>query len=98
MMGQGAMPKLSTLLRLGLVLTSAISAVSTTADDQLTPPPYVITGLETITTGVTWDEAAIRSALPPGVVPTREMTGGINIYKAARGNGFGAYTAAYLWV
>ena len=92
------MPKLSTFSRIGLVLTSAISAVSTSADDKLTPPPYVITGLETITTGVTWDEAAIRSALPPGVVPTREMTGGINIYKAAGGNGFGAYTAAYLWV
>lgn len=92
------MLKLSSFSRIGVALTAAVSAVLATADDKLIPPPYVVTGLETITTGVTWDEAAVRSALPPGVVPAKEMTGGINIYKAAGGNGFGAYTAAYLWV
>ena len=85
-------------IRIGLCLSIAVNSVLANADNKLTPPPYVVTGLETITTGVTWEEAAIRTALPPGVVPAKEMTGGINIYKAAGGNGFGAYTAAYLWV
>lgn len=69
-------PKLSRFSHISLALIAAMSAVLTSADDKLTPPPYVITGLETITTGVTWDEAAIRSALPTGIVPTKEMTGG----------------------
>ena len=57
------MLKLTNFSRAGLVLAAAASAVLTIADDKLIPPPYVVTGLETITTGVTWDEAAIRSAL-----------------------------------
>jgi len=92
------MLNLSRFVCVALYLLAARAGL-VSADDKLTPPPYVVTGLETITTGVTWDEAAIRKALPPGVVPAKEMTGGINIYKAAGGNGFGgSYTAAYFWV
>lgn len=68
------------------------------AQEKLIPPPYALIGFDTIVTGVTWDEAAIRKALPPGVTPAAEMTGGINIYKVADAFGPGPYTAAYFWV
>lgn len=86
-------------VRVGIVLATAIGASIASAQEKLTPPPYVLTGFETIVTGVTWDEAAVRAALPPGVLPAKDMTGGINIYKTAGGYGLGgAYTAAYMWV
>lgn len=93
------MLKLKVVARMGAVLATAITGSFASAQEKLTPPPYVLTGFETIVTGVTWDEAAVRRALPPGVIPAKEMTGGINIYKAAGGYGpGGGYTAAYLWV
>jgi hypothetical protein len=93
------MLKLRGVARVGLVFVTAMSALSAVAQEKLTPPPYVLTGFETIATGVTWDEAAIKAVLPPGIVPAKEMTGGINIYKAAGGYGLGGgYTAAYMWV
>lgn len=92
------MLKMKNVVRVGAVLATVISASLANGQEKLTPPPYVLTGFESITTGVTWDEATVRSVLPKGVVPAKEMTGGINIYKAAGGYGPGAYTAAYLWV
>ncbi len=68
------------------------------SEDALVPPPYLLTGFNTITTGVTWDEAALKRMLPPGVTPTKEMTGGINIYTTADGYNTGPYSASYLWV
>lgn len=86
-------------VRLAVLLAATMGAASAVAQDKLLPPPYILTGFETIATGVTWDEAAIRAALPPGVVPAKEMTGGINIYKVGGSYGpGGAFTAAYLWV
>jgi hypothetical protein len=67
-------------------------------EDKLMPPPYLLTGFDAITTGVTWDEAAVKRVLPPGVTPVKEMTGGINIYTAADGYNVGPYSASYLWV
>lgn len=93
------MLKMNNVACVGAVLATVVGASLANAQEKLTPPPYVLTGFESITTGVTWDEAAVRSVLPKGVVPAKEMTGGINIYKAAGGYGpGGAYTAAYLWV
>jgi hypothetical protein len=48
--------------------------------------------------GVVLDEAAVRKLLPPGVNPTKDLTGGINIYQTERANSIGAYHAAYIWV
>jgi hypothetical protein len=94
-----AMLKVNSVVCVGAALATVIGLSNVSAQEKLTPPPYVLTGFETIATGVTWDEAVIKRVLPPGVVPAKEMTGGINIYKAAGGYGpGGAYTAAYLWV
>ena len=92
------MSKMNHVVRVGAILTAVIATSYANAEDKVLPPPYVLTGLETVTTGVTWDEAVIKAALPKGVTPAKEMTGGINIYKTTGGFGLGAYTAAYLWV
>jgi hypothetical protein len=92
------MQSISSTLRHGVALAATVLSLSVAAQEKLTPPPYLLTGFDTIVTGVTWDEATIRSVLPKGVVPAKEMTGGINIYKTAGGYGLDAYSAAYLWV
>ena len=63
----------------------------------IAPPPYLMTGVEFIQIGVVWDEVA-KTALPPSISATNEMTGGINIYRVTRGRVIGAYQAAYLWL
>lgn len=65
---------------------------------QVPPPPYQIAGSNHVFVGVVWDEAAIRTALPPGITPVREMTGAINIYQAGESYPFGPYQSAYFWV
>lgn len=80
------------------VLSLVFLTTSAVAQDKLVPPPYVLNGFDGILTGVTWDEAEIKKVLPPGVIPTKEMTGGISIYKVANSYGPGTYSAAYLWV
>jgi hypothetical protein len=50
----------------------------------IAPPPYLMTGVEFIQIGVVWDEVA-KTALPPSISATNEMTGGINIYRVTRG-------------
>lgn len=80
-----------TILNLGFVSIAS-------AQDKPIAPLYLITGFDTITTGVTWDETAIKRVLPPGVTPVKDMTGGINIYHAADGYHLGPYSASYLWV
>jgi hypothetical protein len=66
--------------------------------EKLTPPPYVVSGTNHVLMGVVLDEAAVRKLLPPGVNPTKDLTGGINIYQTERANSIGAYHAAYIWV
>ena len=93
------MLKMNSVARVGVLLATVVGASFANAQEKMTPPPYVLTGFETIATGVTWDESVIKRVLPPGVVPAKEMTGGINIYKTAGSYGpCGAYTVAYLWV
>src|SRR4249920_1991722 len=81
---------------LGIAL--GISYGLSNAQDKLLPPPYQMAGTNHVLIGVVWDEAAIRKALPSGITPVKEMTGGINIYQAERGYVIGQYQSAYFWV
>lgn len=63
----------------------------------IAPPPYLMTGVDFIQIGVIWDEVA-KTALPPSISATNEMTGGINIYRVTHGRVLGTYQAAYLWL
>ncbi len=76
----------------------AFAAAPTHAADQVQPPPYQIAAANGVTLNVIWDEAAIRKALPPGIKPVKDMTGGINIYSAGQGYAIGPYSAAYFYV
>jgi hypothetical protein len=72
------LPKaLAKLFAFALSIASGLSI----AQDQVPPPPYQIAGANHVFVGVIWDEAAIRKALPRGIIPVKEMTGAINIYQ-----------------
>jgi hypothetical protein len=93
------MMKLIHLKRYGALIGITFVAAAASAEEKLIPPPWIITGLEGIAVGVTWDESAVRRALPSRLQPAKEMTGGINIYRTSGGYGpGGAYSAAYLYV
>jgi hypothetical protein len=66
--------------------------------DETALPPYQIAGSHHITVDVIWDARQVRRLLPPGIEPTPEMTGGIDIYQTERGYGLGAYHSAYFYV
>jgi hypothetical protein len=84
---------------LGAVLGVAlsISCGLSHAQDKAPPPPYQIAGTNHVIIGVVWDEAAIRKALPRGITPVKEMSGGINIYQAEKGYGIAPYQSTYFW-
>jgi hypothetical protein len=87
---------------LGVGLIAGIAGIFASppaqAEDKIQPPPYAMSGLNAVSLGIVWDEAAVRKALPPGIVPVKEMTGGINIYSVERGYVIGPYSAAYFYV
>jgi hypothetical protein len=77
----------------------AATAHCTAGAAEKTPsPPYVQAGSQGVAISVTWDAAAIRKALPPGIRPVSDMAGGIVVYSVSRGYGLGPYTAAYFYV
>jgi hypothetical protein len=76
----------------------AVAFTPSKAEDKIQPPPYQLAGLNGVTLGVVWDEAAIRKALPPGIEPVKGMTGGINIYSAERAYVIGPYSSTYYFV
>jgi hypothetical protein len=75
-----------------------LASVTSKAEEEIQAPPYQVAGMNGISIGTVWDEAAIRKALPPGIEPVKGMTGGINIYSAERGYVIGPYSAAYFYV
>ncbi len=92
--------RLAKTLGISLAAGMALTAmpISPQAADQLSPPPYLVTGLNGVEINVVWDEAAVRKALPRGIEPVKEVTGGINIYSVERGNVVAPYSAAYFYV
>jgi hypothetical protein len=88
-----------------LVVTALVSAVFLVfsaglvlAGDDAPPPPYQVNKLNGIGVRVVFDAAAVRRVLPPGIEPVEEMTGGITLYTAEEGYGFGPYSAFFLYV
>jgi len=67
------------------------------AGDEAPPPPYQ-TKCEGFGLFLSYDEAAVRALLPPGIEPVDEMSGGINVYTADQGYGLAPYSAFYFYV
>lgn len=78
----------------GLVLALPIMATVTPVQAA---EPYAVHGNTHIVIGITLDEAAVRAALPEGLVPAEGTTGGINIYRSEGGAGVAAYERGYIW-
>ncbi|SDJ27626.1 hypothetical protein [Lutimaribacter saemankumensis] len=62
------------------------------------PPPYLMTGANTVTIAVTWDAASLDGLLPDGVEPADDLSGGLNVYDAEGGFGLTPYSAAYAYI
>jgi hypothetical protein len=71
--------------------------MSSLAGDEAPPPPYQ-TKCDGFGVLAAFDEAVVRSLLPPGIEPEEEMSGGINLYTAEQGYGLAPYSAFYFYV
>jgi hypothetical protein len=69
--------------------------VSSAGEDS--KAPYVVGGNQHIIIGIALDEAAVRAALPEGLEPAANVTGGLNVYTSQGGDGVAPYTRSYVW-
>lgn len=76
---------------------SALLATSAAAETA-PPPPYLMTGANTVTIAVTWEADSLSGLLPAGVEPADDLSGGLNIYDAEGGFGLTPYSAAYAYI
>lgn len=60
--------------------------------------PFLAMGGQVVEVGLSFDEAAVRAALPEGLEPAEGFTGGIDIYHLDHGWGIAPYSAGYLWI
>jgi hypothetical protein len=72
--------------------------IAVAAEGAVPPPPYVMTNANGVVIGVTWEEEAIRKALPKKIRPVADMAGGIVIYETGKSYGLGGYTSMYFYV
>ena len=71
--------------------------MSSLASGEAPPPPYQ-TKCDGFGLLVAYDDALVRSLLPPGIEPVDDMTGGINLYTAGQGYGLAPFSAFYFYV
>lgn len=91
------MPGYSTRPLRAALLLAALSAGPAMAEEA-PPPPYLMTGANTVTIAVTWQAESLEGLLPEGVIPLEDLSGGLNVYDTEGGFGFGPYSAAYAYV
>jgi len=92
------MKRFSAKVAYAALVISGLSAPMVTADQVAPPPPYLMTGANTVTIAVKWDAASLDGLLPDGVVAVDGLTGGLNVYTADGGFGLSPYSAAYAYV
>ncbi len=90
-----ARPSLSCLI-LSAILFALAPMVSSAGEDF--KAPYLVGGNQHIIVGITLDETAVRAALPEGLEPVADLTGGLNVYTSQGGDGVAPYTRSYVWV
>jgi len=62
------------------------------------PPPYLMTGMNSVAIAVAYDPASVDALLPKGLKAAEGYTGGVNIYTASGGFGLTPYSAGYMYV
>jgi hypothetical protein len=94
-----SIPNIRPAVAAALALATLAGSAATQAQDTKIPsPPWPIHVSDYLIVGVVWNEAAIRAALPPGIRPTADMSGGIAIYKSDGGFGISPYDSVYGFV
>jgi|GEM_PF-3106356 len=85
------------LLSAGLL--AAVPASTAQAEEKkIPPPPYQMSGANTVTIAVQWDADTVDKLLPAGLKAVDGYSGGINVYTAPDGFGLTPYSAAYAYV
>jgi hypothetical protein len=79
-------------------LAAALALALPASAEEAPPPPWLMTGADTVTIALTWNEEGVAALLPAGVVPADDLSGGVNVYYTEGGYGFGPYTSAYAYV
>jgi len=84
----------------GLILSAVLIVLApiVSSAGEAFKAPYLVGGNQHIVMGITLDEAAVRAALPDGLEPTADLTGGLNIYTSQGGDGVAPFTRSYVWV
>jgi len=85
------------LSKLSVIAVSFVFLILTAVSAQAGSGPYVVRGNQHMIVGITLNEAAVLAALPKGLVPTKGVTGGINVYSSKGGEGVAAYSRFYVW-
>ncbi|MFU8865721.1 MAG: hypothetical protein ACNA7O_17560 [Rhodobacterales bacterium] len=79
---------------LGVFLAIPLSAKS----DQAPPPPYLMTGANTVTIAVEWDAESLVGVVPEALESVENLSGGINVYFVEGGTGITPYSSAYAYL
>lgn len=73
-------------------------AAHTAAADDLPPPPYLMTGANTVTIALQWDADSVAPLLPESLTVADDLSGGINVYYVDAAVGLSAYSSAYAYI
>jgi len=65
-------------------------------DDPTIRPPYQMSGVQLLLTGITFEDGSLDGLLPQGVEPAAGLTGHVVTYTCATSYPFGAYTGMYI--
>lgn len=84
-----------TMVAMGVL---ALASTGGAAASDAPNGPFLAVGGLVVEVGLSFDEAAVRAALPEGLKPAEGFTGGIDIYSADHGWGIAPYSAGYLWI
>ncbi len=74
-----------------------LTPLTSVAQEAELAAPYGFRGALSYDVGVTFDEEAVRAALPASLEPVEGFTGGLSIYITPHGS-FAPYSAGYLWI
>ncbi len=66
--------------------------------ESLPPPPYLMTGANTVTIALEWDETSVKDLVPETLTAGDDLSGGINVYYVSDAVGLGVYSSAYAYI
>lgn len=91
------MPTFHTVARAGVLGALLALPLGAQAEDA-PPPPYLMTGANTVTIAVQWDAASLEGVIPDALTAVDDLSGGINVYYVEGGTGIAPYSSAYAYV